>query len=381
MVHVALQCFSESGVEGTSLRQIATKAGTTHAGLLHQFGSKDLLVLEVLAELDRRDAETAAQTVAETTALSGSRAPQLLAMLAQRLADPQMIRLQLELLAAAGRPTHAAHDHEQRRYARLRTIWSNVLRRRAEAGALRTHVDPELAAILTAAVLDGTQAQYALDQNVPLLPAVEHFLELILRPGAQLAEPAASQATQTETPDRSVRDAPISADPDPSAQARILDAARRLFAQRGAAATSITDVAEEAGCSKATVLYHFRSKANLFDASAAPLASDLADLAARLPAERSAVSAVIAVAVGNRALAGLASDVMRGQPPEAGQYTLTASIQNLITAWRQFIHPDMAPLLRFALLGVFAACQSSPDLNDEALTTALQLALENLLTR
>lgn len=47
---------------------------------------------------------------------------------------------------------------------------------------------------------------------------------------------------------------------------RILNAAARSFARRGYAGTSMADVAESAGVSKATVFHHFRSKRGLYRA-------------------------------------------------------------------------------------------------------------------
>lgn len=45
---------------------------------------------------------------------------------------------------------------------------------------------------------------------------------------------------------------------------RILDAAIRLFAQRGYAATSVREVVEAAGCTKPALYYYFESKDALF---------------------------------------------------------------------------------------------------------------------
>jgi TetR/AcrR family transcriptional regulator len=47
---------------------------------------------------------------------------------------------------------------------------------------------------------------------------------------------------------------------------RILNAAARSFARRGYSGTSMADVAESAGVSKATVFHHFRSKRGLYRA-------------------------------------------------------------------------------------------------------------------
>jgi len=53
--------------------------------------------------------------------------------------------------------------------------------------------------------------------------------------------------------------------PAPGAR-RIESAARRLFANRGYADTSMADVAAAAGVSKATVFHHYRSKRALYEA-------------------------------------------------------------------------------------------------------------------
>ena len=53
--------------------------------------------------------------------------------------------------------------------------------------------------------------------------------------------------------------------PAPGAR-RIESAARRLFASRGYAGTSMADIAVAAGVSKATVFHHYRSKRALYEA-------------------------------------------------------------------------------------------------------------------
>jgi AcrR family transcriptional regulator len=45
---------------------------------------------------------------------------------------------------------------------------------------------------------------------------------------------------------------------------RILDAAQKLFAERGLNATSVRDITTEAGCNVAAVNYHFGGKENLY---------------------------------------------------------------------------------------------------------------------
>src|SRR5882762_9031481 len=50
-----------------------------------------------------------------------------------------------------------------------------------------------------------------------------------------------------------------------SAEEKIKEAARKLFTQKGFAATRTRDIAEEAGINLALLNYYFRSKKKLFD--------------------------------------------------------------------------------------------------------------------
>ena len=63
--------------------------------------------------------------------------------------------------------------------------------------------------------------------------------------------------------------------PDTS-RARILEEARREFAQRGFAAARLQDIAERAGLSHPTLLYHFGSKEGLYGAVIEQVAADWA---------------------------------------------------------------------------------------------------------
>jgi AcrR family transcriptional regulator len=53
--------------------------------------------------------------------------------------------------------------------------------------------------------------------------------------------------------------------PDKSTETKIIDAARKVFQQRGFAGARMQDIADEAGINKALLHYYFRSKDKLFD--------------------------------------------------------------------------------------------------------------------
>ncbi len=55
------------------------------------------------------------------------------------------------------------------------------------------------------------------------------------------------------------------AKPDLSTEEKIKEAARKVFTQKGYAATRTRDIAEEAGINLALLNYYFRSKEKLFE--------------------------------------------------------------------------------------------------------------------
>jgi len=66
---------------------------------------------------------------------------------------------------------------------------------------------------------------------------------------------------------------------NPETKARILDAAEALFAERGAAGTSVREVAERAEVNPALVHYYFGSKESLHQSVFVAVASDVAAMA------------------------------------------------------------------------------------------------------
>ncbi|MEU6428666.1 helix-turn-helix domain-containing protein [Microbispora sp. NPDC046973] len=67
-------------------------------------------------------------------------------------------------------------------------------------------------------------------------------------------------------------------------RADILDSALRLFAAHGFRGTSLQDIATDAGCSKASLLYHFTNKDAILTELLAPVGPEFAELEGRLAA-------------------------------------------------------------------------------------------------
>lgn len=80
---------------------------------------------------------------------------------------------------------------------------------------------------------------------------------------AKTAKPATSRATNKAKHGRTTKEAKPAK--ETTTEEKIKEAARKLFTQKGFAATRTRDIAEEAGINLALLNYYFRSKQKLFD--------------------------------------------------------------------------------------------------------------------
>ena len=172
IVRAALAGFAEHGYERASLRDIAARAGMTHAALLRHFSGKDELLLTALAQHEA-DEEALAARIAEAKMSPGA---VLSAVLADEFASPEYLRSWMALAVAATSPEHPAHDFFVGRGHRLRTRLTSGTLATAD-GSARFSADEKVTLVL--AMMDGLRIQALLDPTRDLLAPVEKFMELI----------------------------------------------------------------------------------------------------------------------------------------------------------------------------------------------------------
>ncbi|MFJ9173990.1 TetR/AcrR family transcriptional regulator [Streptomyces sp. NPDC102360] len=195
IVRAARDSFAEHGFSQASLRGIAERAGITHAGLLHHFHNKDDLLAAVLAERDTEEWQYGVSHVAGMDELG----PYLGELLRRHQELPELMRLWIELAAAASRPDHPAHDYFAQRYDLVRTNFAHGMQEKAERGDLHSGLAPEHAATLLQAVLNGLQLQWLLDQDLDIVGPARAFLDLVFQgegtggPGGGGSRPAADR--------------------------------------------------------------------------------------------------------------------------------------------------------------------------------------------
>lgn len=111
ILDAALDAYGESDRRIPSLRQIADRVGLSEKGLTHYFGSRDELLVAVLAA---RDAAGALAGSAPEDFLETARQ-----VITHNTRTPGLVRLFVDMAAAAVDPDHAAHSFFVERTARM----------------------------------------------------------------------------------------------------------------------------------------------------------------------------------------------------------------------------------------------------------------------
>ncbi|HWC78849.1 MAG TPA: TetR family transcriptional regulator C-terminal domain-containing protein [Pseudonocardiaceae bacterium] len=166
----ALAAYAESDSSGPSLRSIAARVGLSERGLLHYFPARDELLVAILAERDAAD---------RATFDPDGPLDDLGAVSAHSAKTPGLVRLFLEMAAAAPDPAHAAHGFFTSRYRDLRDMVARKVRRSAGTPATPPAIDPEFAARILIAASDGLQTQWLLDPSISLADDLDRLAVLL----------------------------------------------------------------------------------------------------------------------------------------------------------------------------------------------------------
>ncbi|HZE38593.1 MAG TPA: TetR/AcrR family transcriptional regulator [Stackebrandtia sp.] len=175
ILDAALETFAEKGFRGASLAAIAERVGLTQQGLLHYFPSKEELLVEVLKLRDERDTDALGDN-ADGSTMSLNALSTLVEVNAGRRGIVQSFTV---LSADSVTDDHPARDYFVDRYRRVRRKFAAVVA--AECGdQLPSGMDPEQAATLIIAVMDGLQLQWLLSDGEVDMPALfRHFVALL----------------------------------------------------------------------------------------------------------------------------------------------------------------------------------------------------------
>jgi AcrR family transcriptional regulator len=155
----AMVLFGEQGYRGASLREIASRCGISHPGLLHHFPTKQALLLAVLEHRDRVDAEQ----LFDADASGVDHLRRLVEVVARNTARRGIVELFTVLSAEATAADHPAHAFFVARYRDTLAAIGSAYARARDEGALRPGIEPAGAARQLVALMDGLQIQWLLD--------------------------------------------------------------------------------------------------------------------------------------------------------------------------------------------------------------------------
>ncbi|MFF9351255.1 TetR family transcriptional regulator [Streptomyces sp. NPDC014734] len=198
IIEAALAAYAEAGSRRVSVRDIAQRAGMTDAGVLHHFGGREALLTAVLEARDAAGSELYGCFEKHDAGYAD--------MLARNAATPGLVKLFVDLAAAAAEPDHPAHDFFTERYDRFRrelttAIATKAAERDAEATGPGAHpgspaapepLDPAWAARILIAATDGLQLQWLLNPEIDMAADLSRLADLLITVGTRATDPAAN---------------------------------------------------------------------------------------------------------------------------------------------------------------------------------------------
>lgn len=171
ILRTALEVYANGGHKGTSLRDLADAAGLSQAGLLHYFGSKEQLFVEILRARD--DVDTAA--LEDTSDVISV----LIAVVRHNLDVPGLVELYAEVSVAAADPDHPGHEFFVERYRALRELIRGQVEKLQDEGRVDRALDPEGVATLMLAAADGLQTQWMLDPGIDMPARIQELWNIV----------------------------------------------------------------------------------------------------------------------------------------------------------------------------------------------------------
>ena len=193
IVEAAMVLFGEVGYRSASLREIASRVGISHPGLIHHFPTKEVLLAAVLEHRDEIDDSALAADLASGTALLDA-----VVRLVRRNAErPGIVELFTTLAAEATAPDHPAHRYFRDRYTTTVALLTRELEALRDTGALRPSVHPAAGARQLTALMDGLQVQWLLErgseEQVDMAAVMQDALALYLVDPQRLRDVAGAE--------------------------------------------------------------------------------------------------------------------------------------------------------------------------------------------
>ncbi|MFC4888459.1 TetR/AcrR family transcriptional regulator [Streptomyces beijiangensis] len=178
ILDTALEVIARDGYSRATVRELANSVGLSQAGLLHYFGTKEQLFVEILRRRDERDQRAYGEAVG-AAGTAADIAGAFVRLVRHNAQVPGFVQLFTRFSSEASEEQHPAHAFFRDRYAVSRTITADTLRKLQEEGRLSPGLDPERLALMVFALIDGLQMQWLHDPDVDMADHVAYFWELV----------------------------------------------------------------------------------------------------------------------------------------------------------------------------------------------------------
>jgi AcrR family transcriptional regulator len=179
IVDAALTVFSQRGYRDGSLADVAERVGVSPAGILYHFGSKEELLLAVIAERDRRASESGFGDADGARGMAALRASVRFAE--QSEGERGLAALHTVLQAESFEPGAVTHDYFLLRSRFLRATVARLLRHAQEDGDVRDDVDCDAKANEVVAFLEGAAVVWLMDPDVSLVELYRRYFDDLAR--------------------------------------------------------------------------------------------------------------------------------------------------------------------------------------------------------
>lgn len=174
IVDAAIEVFAARGFRGGALAEVGKRVGVSPAAVLYHFGSKEALLLAVIAERDRR-AGLELATLPARDGLASLRAGVRFAEQSER--EPGLTALHTVLQVESLDPASPAHAYFQERSRLLRRGIERTLRAAKKKGEVRADVDCAAAAARVVAFLEGAAVLWLVDRSLSLADLYRGFFD------------------------------------------------------------------------------------------------------------------------------------------------------------------------------------------------------------
>ncbi|MFB7843040.1 TetR/AcrR family transcriptional regulator [Microbacterium sp. NPDC056052] len=170
ILEAALDIVGRRGYRNASVREIADAVGLSPAGLLHYFGTKEQLFVEILRARDAHDTERF-----DDLGFTAS----FLEVVRHNAEVPGLVELYTRLAAESADPEHPARRFFLDRTETVHAAAREALLADQREGRIRADLDVEWVIRAGHALADGLQNAWILDPTIDMAADIEQFFALL----------------------------------------------------------------------------------------------------------------------------------------------------------------------------------------------------------